>query len=196
MCCFMNALDPIAWAALLMVLGCALMVLEVFIPSAGILGFLSAVAFLASIYFAFQRGGATGLSFTLGVMVAVPLVLSLAFKYLPYTPIGRALLGTLPTDEDVLPSDPRKGLLGRVGVARSKMLPSGAVEIDGQMVDAVTQGLAIDPGQYVEVIEVRANRVVVRPAAEGQRPQQADPRDVLSRPLDELGIDGFDEPLA
>jgi membrane-bound serine protease (ClpP class) len=192
----MNALDPIAWAILLMVLGCALMVLKVFIPSAGILGFLSAVSFLAAIYFAFQRGGATGLSFTLGVMVAVPIVLSLAFRYLPYTPIGKALLGTLPTDEEVLPSDPRKALVGRVGVARSKMLPSGAVEIDGQMVDAVTQGLAIDPGQYVEVIEVRANRVVVRPAAEGQRPQQTDPRDVLSRPLNELGIEGFDEPLA
>lgn len=192
----MNVLNPIALATLLMVLGCALMVLEVFIPSAGILGFLSATSFLAAIYFAFQRGGATGLSFTLGVMVAVPVVLSLAFKYLPYTPIGKALLGTLPTDEEVLPDEPRKALIGRVGVARSKMLPSGAVEIDGQMVDAVTQGLAIDPGQYVEVIEVRANRVVVRPAAEGQRPQQSDPRDVLSRPLDELGIDGFDEPLA
>jgi membrane-bound serine protease (ClpP class) len=172
------------------------MVLEVFIPSAGILGFFSATSFLASIYFAFQRGGATGLSFTLGVMVVVPVVLSLAFKYLPYTPIGKALLGTLPTDEEVLPNEPRKALIGRVGVARSKMLPSGAVEIDGQMIDAVTQGLAIDPGQYVEVIEVRANRVVVRPASEGQRPQQTDSRDVLSRPLDELGIDGFDEPLA
>lgn len=192
----MNALDPIAWAFLLMLLGCALMVLEVFIPSAGILGFLSATSFLGAIYFAFQRGGATGLTFTLGVMVVVPVVLSLAFKYLPYTPIGKALLGTLPTDEEVLPSDPRKALVGRVGVARSKMLPSGAVEIDGQMIDAVTQGLPIDPGQYVEVIEVRANRVVVRPAAEGQRPQQTDPRDVLSRPLDELGIEGFDEPLA
>ncbi|MEX2172132.1 MAG: NfeD family protein [Pirellulales bacterium] len=192
----MNALDPIAWAFLLMLLGCALMVLEVFIPSAGILGFLSATSFLAAIYFAFQRGSGTGLSFSLGLMVVVPVVLSFAFKYLPYTPIGKALLGTLPTDEEVLTSDPRKALVGRVGIARSKMLPSGAVEIDGQMIDAVTQGLPIDPGQYVEVIEVRGNRVVVRPAAEGQRPQQADPRDVLSQPLDELGIEGFDEPLA
>lgn len=192
----MNALDPIAMASLLMLLGCALMVLEVFFPSAGILGFLSAAAFFAAIYYAFQRGGGTGLTFTLGVLVAVPVVLSLAFKLLPYTPIGKALLGTIPTDEEVLPTDPRKELVGRVGVARSKMLPSGAVEIDGQMVDAVTQGVPIDPGQYVEVIEVRANRVVVRPAAEGQRPRQTDPRDVLSKPLEELGIEGFDEPLA
>jgi membrane-bound ClpP family serine protease len=192
----MNFLDPISMAAVLMLLGCALIVLEVFFPSAGILGFLSAAAFFAAIYFAFQRGGNTGLVFTFAVLVAVPVFLSLSFKILPYTPIGKALLGTLPTDEEVLPSDPRKALVGRVGVARSKMLPSGAIEIDGQMIDAVTQGVPIDPGQYVEVVEVRANRVVVRPAAEGQRPEQTDPRDVLSKPLEELGIEGFDEPLA
>lgn len=191
----MNALDPIAWAFLLMLLGCALMVLEVFFPSAGILGFLSATSFVAAIYFAFQRGTGTGATFTIAAVVAVPVVLTLAFKYLPYTPIGKALLGSLPTDEEVLPDEPRKSLVGRVGVTRSKMLPSGAVEIDGQMIDAVTQGVPIDPGQYVEVIEVRANRVVVRPATEGQRPQQTDPRDVLHKPLEELGIEGFDEPL-
>jgi membrane-bound serine protease (ClpP class) len=87
-------------------------------------------------------------------------------------------------------------LLGRVGVARSKMLPSGAVEIDGQMIDAVTRGQAIEPGTYVVVCEVRANRVVVRPAAKDQRPSQSNPEDVLSRPIEELGIDSLEDPLA
>ena len=86
--------------------------------------------------------------------------------------------------------------MGRVGVARSKMLPSGAVEIDGQMIDAVTQGQAIEPGTYVVVAEVRANRVVVRPAGKDQRPSHQNPNDLLSRPIEELGIESLDDPLA
>jgi hypothetical protein len=70
------------------------------------------------------------------------------------------------------------------------------VEIDGQMVDAVTQGVAIEPGQYVVVLEVRANRVVVRPAKEGERPSHTRPGDMLSRPIEELGIESLDDPLA
>jgi hypothetical protein len=76
------------------------------------------------------------------------------------------------------------------------MLPSGAVEINGQMVDAVTQGQAIEPGTYVTVIEVRANRVVVRPAGKDQRPSHENPKDLLSRPIEELGIESLDDPLA
>ena len=91
--------------------------------------------------------------------------------------MGKAFLGELPSEEDVLPEDPRRALMGRVGVARTKMLPSGAVEIDGQMIDAVTQGQAIEPGTYVVVSEVRANRVVVRPAGKDQRPSHENPND-------------------
>ncbi len=105
----------------------------------------------------------TGLLFATITVFAVPILVATAFKYWPKTPMGKAFLGEPLTGEEVLPEDPRRALMGRVGVARSKMLPSGAVEIDGQMIDAVTQGQAIDPGTYVVVIEVRANRVVVRP---------------------------------
>jgi membrane-bound serine protease (ClpP class) len=126
----------------------------------------------------------------------VPTLVALAFKYWPRTPMGKAFLGELPTDEEVLPEDPRRALLGHVGVARSKMLPSGTVEIDGQMIDAVSQGQAIEPGTYVVVAEVRANRVVVRPAGKDQRPTHHHPSDVLSRPIEELGIDSLEDPLA
>jgi hypothetical protein len=77
------------------------------------------------------------------------------------------------------------------------MLPSGAVLVDGQLIDAVSQGPAIDPGQPVVVVEVRANRVMVRPA----RPHEtkaADirPDDLLTRPIEDFGLESIDEPLA
>jgi membrane-bound serine protease (ClpP class) len=196
----MDALPEIVWAILLMVVGCVLVVLEVFIPSGGIISILAAVAFLASIFIAFlpgpTTGPTTGLIFIATTLLAVPTLVALAFKYWPKTPMGKAFLGELPTDAEVLPEDPRRSLVGRVGIARTKMLPSGAVEIDGQMIDAVTQGQAIEPGAYVIVSEVRANRVVVRPAGKDQRPSHENPSDLLSRPIEELGIDSLEDPLA
>jgi membrane-bound serine protease (ClpP class) len=193
----MNALDPLVWSILLMLVGCVVLVLEVFIPSGGVLAVISAAAFIGSIVIAFQRGPVTGFTFVMSTVVAVPLVLMLAFHYWPKTKIGKAFLGELPRDEDVLPDDPHRALAGRVGIARSKMLPSGAVEIDGQMIDALSQGQAIEPGQYVVVTEVRANRVVVRPAKENERPgRPANPSDMLSRSIEELGIESLEDPLA
>jgi membrane-bound serine protease (ClpP class) len=190
----------IAWAILLLVVGCVLVVLEVFIPSGGIISILSAVALITSILIASWEspttGPATGFIFAAITVFAVPTLVAIAFKYWPKTRMGKAFLGELPREEEVLPEDPRRALIGRVGVARSKMLPSGAVEIDGQMVDAIAQGRAIEPGTYVVVVEVRANRVVVRPAGKDQRPSHPNPKDILSRPIGELGIESLDDPLA
>jgi membrane-bound ClpP family serine protease len=196
----MDDIPDIAWAALLLLLGCALVVLEVFVPSGGIIAILATIAFVGSILIAFQTSSTTGptvgLIFTAVTVFAVPTLIAVAFKYWPKTSMGKAFLGELPTDEEVVPHDPRRALIGRVGIARTKMLPSGAVEIDGQMIDAVSQGQAIEPGTYVVVAEVRANRVVVRLAGKEQRPSHQNPNDLLSRSIEELGIESLDDPLA
>jgi membrane-bound serine protease (ClpP class) len=193
----MNVLSPIAWCTIFFVLGCAFVVFEVFIPSGGILGFFAGVFIIGSIVMAFRYGTpATGTTFLIVAVIGVPMLIGLAFKYWPYTPMGRAFLGELPDEAEVAPQEFRRELIGKVGVARSKMLPSGAIEIDGNMYDAVTRGVAIEPGQRVVVSEVKGNRVVVRPAADNEQPRPSRPDDVLSRPIDELGIESLDDPLA
>jgi membrane-bound ClpP family serine protease len=193
----MNLLDPIGWAIVLLVVGCGLLVLEVFIPSGGLLSFLAFVALVASMIVAFNRNVTTGLSFTAIAVVAVPLAIGLAFKLWPRTPMGKAILGELPSEEETRPDDPRRSLVGRVGVAQSLMLPSGAVLIDGKLFDAVSQGIAIDPGQPVVVVEVKGNRVMVRPAGAAEAQAAAfEPDDVLSRPIEDFGFDSLEDPLA
>jgi len=179
-----------------MLLGCGMVVLEVFIPSGGLLSFFSAITIVASIVMAFRRDATTGMSFVVLTLIAVPATLGLAFKYWPSTPMGRAFLGELKTTAELTPVDPRRELVGKVGIAKSKMLPSGSVQIDGKYVDAISQGMAIDIGQAVVVAEVRANRVVVRPAdADEARQVVKDPRDVFSTPIEELGMESFEDPL-
>lgn len=194
-------MEPVIWAGLLLLLGLALVMLEIFVPTGGLLGFLSLTAILVGIGLAFWHGGLTyGFSFLLVSAVAVPVVLSLAFRWLPGTPIGRRILPALPNSRDVLPdSEERRmlrGLVGKIGHAKSTMLPSGAVVVEGRTIDAVSEGMPIEMGEAVRVIEVRGTRVVVRPldADAEDRPPSA-PDDPLSRPIDTLGIDPFDDPL-
>ena len=192
----MSTLDPLTWAILLMLLGCGLVVLEVFIPSGGLLGFFSAVSIIASIVMAFRHDTTMGLGFIVLTLLAVPVTLAVAFKVWPHTPMGKAFLGVLKSSAERSPVETRRELVGKLGIAKSKMLPSGAVQIDGQYFDAVTQGGAIDKGQAVVVVEVQGNRVVVRPADEAEAPRLAkDPQDVFSTPIEELGIESLEDPL-
>lgn len=194
-------LEPLTWSILLMIAGCALAIMEVFIPSGGILGFLASASVLSSIALAFYDSGPrTGLAFALAAVVLMPAAVALAFKYWPKTAMGRRFLLGLPTDEEVLPSEAAvwrlKPLVGKIGTAKTPMLPSGAILIEGRTVDAVSQGMPIEPGQAVKVIEVRAYRVVVRPVDDDERPPLDHTDDVLSQPIDKLGLDPLDDPLA
>jgi membrane-bound serine protease (ClpP class) len=163
------------------------------------LSFLSIASIVAGIGLAFYHGGSTyGFSYLAVAVVAVPVVLALAFRWLPDTAIGRRLLPHLPTPDEVLPDNEERrrlrGLVGKVGRAKSQMLPSGAVLIEGHTIDAVSEGMAIDREQAVRVIAVRGTRVIVRPVDESAPQASAD--DILSRPFDDLGNDPFDDPLA
>lgn len=191
-------LDPIVWAAILLLLGLTLAVLELFVPSGGLIGLLSVLSIVASIALAFRHGSWTGLGFMGLTLIGLPLMLVLALQIWPRTPMGRRLLLAVPRSEEVLPDNELrrelKGLVGRVGKARSLMLPSGPVEIDGRVYDALSQGMAIEPGTWVKVVEVRGTRIVVQPSESAPPPR--DPDDPLAQPIDRLGLDPFEDPLA
>ncbi|MEQ8209837.1 MAG: NfeD family protein [Lacipirellulaceae bacterium] len=190
----MTLLDPLGWAVVFMLVGCGLIVLEVFIPSGGVISFFALVAFSASLVMAFRKDVTTGLSFIAIALVAVPTVVGLAFKAWPHTPMGKAFLGELPDEQETKPHDPRRELVGKVGVAKTKMIPSGDVLVDNRLLDAVSQGRAIEPGEAVVVVEVSSNRVVVRRAEQHEAAGLAtSEKDLLNKPIEEFGLEGIDE---
>ncbi|MBN1908192.1 MAG: hypothetical protein JW818_00500 [Pirellulales bacterium] len=186
-----------AIALIFLILGLGLALLEVFLPSGGLLGFLCIVSIVGAIYMGFLQSPAVGVSILAMAGLGLPAMVALAFKLLPNTPVGRRLLLNAPTEDDVLPDDERqrslKDLVGHTGRAKSKMLPAGVIKIDGRTIDAVTEGMPAEPGQAVRVIEVRGNRVVVRPIEEGSVVPDPQADDVLARPIDAIGSDPFDE---
>ncbi len=53
---------------------------------------------------------------------------------------------------------------GKEGIVLSDMRPSGMIEIDGEKIDALSEGTYIKKGESVEVIKVEGNKITVRRA--------------------------------
>jgi membrane-bound serine protease (ClpP class) len=192
-------MDPLVWSSLLLLLGLTLVICEVFIPSGGVLGLLSVAALVAGVSLAFyHKGIEIGLLFLTVATVLVPSALALAFRYWPQTPMGRRLLLDVRSGEEMLPDTPERRklaqLVGKLGVAKTLMLPSGAVVIEGRTIDALSEGMSIEAGQRVRVVAVHGSRVVVRPADDNEE-LPPDDVDVLSRPIESLGIESLEDPL-
>jgi membrane-bound serine protease (ClpP class) len=194
----------VVWSILLFFLGLVLIILEVFLPTGGILGMLAAIALMAALALSFFASPLVGLTALLATVIAVPLCIALALRLWPSTPMGRRMLLGVPSAEDVLPDHEQlrelKQLVGAVGVAKSPMLPSGTISIGGRTIDAIAQGIAIDPGQRVQVVEVRGTRVFVRPVDESVELTPAaaadqEPENPLEKSIESFGIEDFEDPL-
>jgi membrane-bound ClpP family serine protease len=192
-------MDPIIWAVLLMALGLTTAIVELFIPTGGILGLVSLGSLLISVGLAFREGPWFGLSFLAFAVIAVPSALAVALRWWPHTPMGRRLLLQVPNADELLPDSTArrelKGLVGQVGEAKSWMTPSGAVEIHGRLIDALSEGMAIEPGRRVRVVEVRGSRVLIRPVTDEPTAQNSS-ADPLNQSIESIGLDPFDDPLA
>jgi membrane-bound ClpP family serine protease len=196
-----RTMESLLWPCLLLMLGVALIVLELFVPSGGLLSVMAVVAVVASIVVAFADSLVTGTLTLLFATVVVPVVVAGAIKWWPHTPIGKLVLIKRPTSEDeVLPdTEPyqvRERMVGKFGVAKSELLLSGDVLIEGRVYDAVSNGMPISAGQPVKVVDMNMRRIVVRPMTEAEITAQREQSDVLATPLDHLGIEPFDDPLA
>ncbi len=207
------------WVAVLLLVGLAVMMLEVFIPSGGILGFVSVAAILTAVGTAFlELGAVAGMTVLALTVLAIPTVLSLAFRWFPETPLGRRVLPPPPDPSDVLPGATRRRQLrefiGRSGQAVGELLPWGTVEIGDLVVEAMSESGPIAAGTAVEVVGVQGMSLVVRRAdrqpaqplqAEsigrdaGQQeppPDGREPGSPLSSVLETFEFEEFDPPRA
>jgi len=196
-------MESLFWPMVLLLFAVLLIFMEIFIPSGGIISVFSCAAVIASVAVGFSRGVTTGMVVLLIDLVVVPLTVVLAFKSWRYTPLGRTMIIRRPDNAaSVLPDTEeyrlRQVMIGKRGVAKTPLLPSGDIVIEGRTFDAVSKGMPIEAGQRIEIVDVSALRLVVRPLSERQAAEDDSntPDDVLSTPIDALGIDPLDDPLA
>ena len=180
------AMSPWTWTIIFVFSGLLFAVLELFLPSGGLLAFFSLASFSAAVVFAFHQGMEFGLAFLGILLIGLPVLVWQLFMIWPHTPIGRRML-LEPDDDPALQNDPEKDalqtLLGKTGVAQSRMMPSGIVLLDGIKYDAVSEGEPIDPGISVIVIQANKLNIVVRAVPTPAAPVLTPRRPVENTPV-------------
>lgn len=160
------------WGLALLAIAVVLLALEVFVPSGGVISAISGVCALAGVIMLWRYDTTWGILGLVAVLVAGPAGIYWAFKSMPHTPIGRALLGGRPDDELEAMEDEqrdrllsRRALIGRQGRAINDMHPVGEIEIDGEVYEALAEHAWIEAGDPVVVTHADGLSIKVRPAA-------------------------------
>ncbi len=148
----------------LCIAGLAAIIIEFFVPAAGLIGILGFASIVGGVVIAYtQYGTMIGSIFLIGVAITTPLVMLAYFKLFPKSFVGRWLiLGRSHVSGDEKIVEKFSELLGKRGTAQSALRPSGTAVIDGRKYSVVTGGEFIDAGETVEVTRVEGNRVRVR----------------------------------
>ena len=184
------------WALALLGVGTILVVLEFFVPSAGLLGIAAVLCLVTAVVVGYLDSMVTGTTILGLEMLGIPILLTLMVRVWPHTPIGKRLFLAPPDEASVSPlkeqEETLRKLIGKSGVARSTMTPSGVVVIEGRTYDALADGEAVSPGESIVVKTIRMNRVIVRRQDRPIAPGRDDRADVLSKSLEELGIEPFE----
>lgn len=145
----------------LILLGFLLMAADLFIGS-GLLFVLSLAAMLVGLGFLFKHDTTAGAVGAGVVLLGGPAVLALLLRVSPL----RGVATPEEAGEAAALGPDLHALKGRVGRTLSAMRPGGAVEIDGQRVDGITEGMMLGPNVRVRCIAVRGGQVLVRPLGE------------------------------
>lgn len=166
-------------AALL--LGIALILIEIFItPGLGVPGIAGMVLLIVGLVGAISSPGAGGVSADDyawgGLMVLLALFTAgvcmyLFTRYTNFVPVANKLIlnSTTPARDEMLASmgtnelidDEAKARVGDEGLARTRLMPAGTAEINGELVDAVAERGFIEQGERVRVLSATRYRVSV-----------------------------------
>jgi membrane-bound serine protease (ClpP class) len=157
------------WGIALIAISLLMLVIEGFVPSAGLIGITAGITAVVGVGMLFRYETVWGVTGLLTVAVLGPLAFFGALKIMPSTPIGRALLGEIPDDEMAERElvvreavDQRRALIGLTGSAITDMRPIGEIEVGGTSHEALADAGWIEAGTPIEVVAADGMEIKVR----------------------------------
>ena len=159
---------PLIFALVLIAMGLLLMIAELFLPTGGTLFALAIGAVVIGVALPFLYGDPlTGLLMMVGVLIVLPVLNVLMVYVWPRTTMARRMIQSGPEEDATIATMPvhveLEQLRGQFGKALSALRPSGVVDFNGRRIDCLTEGMMVEPGEWVRCIEVKAGKVIVRP---------------------------------
>lgn len=150
-------------AILLFLLGAGLIVAELFLPH-GIAGVAGAVAVTGSIIMAGANPAYMAISVLIALIIATTgMVVIMKFFGKKLHLLNRMILmDATDTESGYVSNVNRIDWLGKTAVTLTPLRPSGAIVMDGERIDVVSEGNYIDKGKHVKIVKVEGSRTVVR----------------------------------
>ena len=150
----------------LFALAAVLIVLELFIPSNGILTIAAAACLILGIVNCFLVSQWLGFIVTIITIAALPIFIVAMVRIWPNTWIGQRIAIRLAQKakpgQSIPDANKLEKLVGAVGQTITDLRPVGAVMFGSDRVDCVAETGQIEKGSKVTVIHVEGVRVVVR----------------------------------
>lgn len=143
-------------------LGIVLLILELFVPSFGILSVLGAICLFGGVLMASSDPAEAGIMLGIAMLVAI-IVIAFAIKTFKHRGVWNRFIlkEQLTTDKGYTSSPDRSYLIGQPGRSITPLRPAGTAMIQGERVDVVTNGSFISVEKEIVVVGVEGARVVV-----------------------------------
>ena len=154
----------IGWILLFLIAGMILVISEFFLPGA-ILGGLGILLVIISTVLGVYTYPGYGVFIVIGELIGVCICALLGFLVLTRTRAGKFLtLGHYQNaDAGYVSAASDLDLLNQEAVVLTALRPSGTIKTENKRVDAVSNGIFIEEGVRVRIVEVHGSRVVVEP---------------------------------
>lgn len=152
---------------ILFIIGIVLIFAEFFLPG-GIAGIIGLALIIGSILLAGGNVVNMGISIFIALIVAIlGMVIIVKFFGKKINMFNKMILtDATDTEHGYVSNVNRVELLGKLGKSMTPLRPSGTIMLEGERIDAVTEGGYVDSGKVVKVIKVEGSRIVVREARE------------------------------
>ncbi len=157
------------WGLGLLAIGLLLIIVEVFVPSGGLIALTATGSSIAGVYCLFRHSTTWGLAGILIMLVLGPAVMAFALKVWPSTPIGRRIMGERPQEvveaerlAELRQREEWQAMVGAEGIVITDLRPVGLAEIDGRRYEVLAQNSFIPAGTRVRVSVVEGTQIKVR----------------------------------
>lgn len=162
--------DPnLLWGLILLGVALLLLLVEVFVPSMGVITFTAGTIALVGIVLLFRVSVGWGVTGLLTMMVLGPMVVMFGLQVLPHTNAGKKLLyGESGKAEVAVRDNPEEAealarLIGAEGVVLVDLRPIGVIRVNDRKLDAVSEISFIRAGSRVRVTAADGMTIKVRP---------------------------------
>ena len=159
------------WGTVLILAAFALFVVEIFVPSGGMIGFTALVCLIGGIILLAKVNTTLGIITAIASLIALPFLAAFAIKIFPDTPIGRMLTLKSPGEDRAAEGDEANNesgnnhlpfKVGDTGKAITDLRPVGTCLINGKREECLATAGMIEAGTEIAITDIDGNQIKVK----------------------------------